>query len=107
MKKPICPLTKKECLEEGCRWWVHVRGENPQTGEKSDKTDCVIVWMMVLQMEGNKTTFAVQDAIVKTRETTTQIFADGFNLLGKINQQKILLNHEEPRILIDQQEKNK
>ena len=53
----------KPCVEDGavvdgelvaCRFWVHVQGENPQTGESVNKGDCSIAWMPILLIENSK-----------------------------------------------------
>lgn len=62
--KIICPMMGgEECVEDGavrngelvkCRFWVHVMGENPQTGETTNNGDCAIAWMPVLLIENSK-----------------------------------------------------
>lgn len=53
----------EECVEDGairngelvkCRFWVHVMGKNPQTGETTNNGDCAIAWMPVLLIENSK-----------------------------------------------------
>lgn len=53
----------KPCVEDGaivdgelvaCRFWVHVQGQNPQTGETVSNGDCAIAWMPVLLIENSK-----------------------------------------------------
>lgn len=62
--KIICPMMGgEECVEDGairngelvkCRFWVHVMGKNPQTGETTNNGDCAIAWMPVLLIENSK-----------------------------------------------------
>lgn len=62
--KIICPMMGgDECVEDGamrngelvkCRFWVHVMGKNPQTGETTNNGDCAIAWMPVLLIENSK-----------------------------------------------------
>lgn len=54
MKKVICPLLKKECIEDECKWWTHVYGTNPQTGNPVDHHDCAIPWIPILLVETAK-----------------------------------------------------
>lgn len=51
------------CVEDGairngelvkCRFWIHVQGKNPQTGETVSNGDCAIAWMPVLLIENSK-----------------------------------------------------
>jgi hypothetical protein len=62
--KVICPLMGgEECVEDGavrngemvkCRFWIHVQGQNPQTGETVNNGDCSMAWMPVLLIENSK-----------------------------------------------------
>lgn len=61
--KVICPLLKRECLEDGsivdgelqsCRFWVRISGKDPSTGKDVDQGDCSIAWMPVLLMENSQ-----------------------------------------------------
>lgn len=53
-KEPICPLLKKPCIEDGCRFWTHVLGTHPQTGNPVDHFDCAIPWIPILLVETAK-----------------------------------------------------
>jgi hypothetical protein len=62
--KIICPMMGgEECVEDGairngelvkCRFWIHVQGKNPQTGETVSNGDCAMAWMPVLLIENSK-----------------------------------------------------
>lgn len=62
--KIICPMMGgDECVEDGairngelvkCRFWIHVQGQNPQTGETISNGDCAMAWMPVLLIENSK-----------------------------------------------------
>lgn len=61
-KKIICPLMGGECIEDGairngelvaCRFWVHVIGKNPQTGQEIDNADCAFAWTPMLLIENS------------------------------------------------------
>jgi len=51
------------CVEDGairngelvqCRFWIHVQGQNPQTGETVNNGNCAMAWMPVLMIENSK-----------------------------------------------------
>lgn len=71
--KPNCPLNGFEpCKGTECAWFVHLRGENPQTGEAIDEAACAIGWMPILLIENaqksNQTGAAVEslrNAVIK------------------------------------------
>lgn len=52
-----CPLGHKcesmvsEGVMDRCRWYKHLQGRNPNTGEMQDEWDCSIGWMPLLQTE--------------------------------------------------------
>lgn len=62
--KVICPLMHgEECVEDGavrngelvkCRFWIHVMGQDPQTGETVNRGDCAMAWTPVLLIENSK-----------------------------------------------------
>lgn len=61
--KVICPMMGGECVEDGkvingelvkCRFWIHVTGQNPQTGATIDNQDCAMAWIPVLLIENSK-----------------------------------------------------
>lgn len=52
--KSNCPLHNFEpCKQLECAWFVHVRGNNPNTGEAVDNFGCAIAWMPVLMIENS------------------------------------------------------
>jgi len=61
-KKIMCPLMQCQCIEDGalingelqaCRFWVHLYGQDPQTGDKRDVWDCAFAWTPVLLTENS------------------------------------------------------
>jgi len=51
-----------QCIEDGalingelqsCRFWVHLYGQDPQTGDKRDVWDCAFAWTPVLLTENS------------------------------------------------------
>jgi len=88
--KIICPMMGgEECVEDGairngelvkCRFWIHVQGKNPQTGETVSNGDCAMAWTPMLLIENSKvnreTGAAVEsfrNEMVKANETNTQV----------------------------------
>ncbi len=72
--KFTCPLGAK-CevvddngnVEERCRWYVSVMGQNPQTGDKVDQWGCAITFMPVLQIESSQQTRHVAKGVEELR----------------------------------------
>ena len=54
MSKNLCPLLKKPCIEADCKFWVHITGTNPQSGNPVDLFDCSISWLPMLLLEGTQ-----------------------------------------------------
>jgi hypothetical protein len=88
--KIICPLMGGEpCVEDGsirngelvsCRFWVHVQGINPQTGETVNNGDCAIAWTPVLMIENSKvnretgaSVESFRNEMVKSNELNTKV----------------------------------
>ena len=62
-KKMLCPMFKSECIEDGavvdgelcgCRFWVHIMGNDPTTGELINKGECAFVWQPILTIENSQ-----------------------------------------------------
>lgn len=77
--KILCPLNGKPCIEDGsvvdgelvaCRFWVHVRGKNPQTGEETDMGDCAVSWIPILLIENSKEQRTTHAEVEKLRNET-------------------------------------
>ena len=47
----FCPILKKECIEFKCKFWDHLLGKSPQTGQPIDEYDCAIKWLPMLLIE--------------------------------------------------------
>jgi hypothetical protein len=78
-----------ECIEDGaikdgelvkCRFWVHVQGTNPQTGETVSNGDCAFCWTPMLLIENSQqqrqTGAAVEsfrNEMVKANEASQQL----------------------------------
>jgi hypothetical protein len=49
----LCPLLRAECAGASCRFWTHVRGLNPQTGQEIDKFGCAVEFLPMLLIENS------------------------------------------------------
>ena len=92
-----------ECIEDGaikdgelvkCRFWVHVQGLNPQTGETVSNGDCAFCWTPMLLIENSQqqrqTGAAVEsfrNEMVKANESSQQL------LLNTTKAARITLNN--------------
>lgn len=63
----ICPLLNMACLEHKCKWFIHIIGNHPQTGERKDEFDCAISWLPILLIEGSQQTRQAGAAIESFR----------------------------------------
>ena len=54
MAKPLCPLLNKPCQEHKCKFWVHVDGHNPQTGEAMKRWDCTFALFPMIMLENSQ-----------------------------------------------------
>lgn len=63
----LCPLLGKECIEHQCKFYVHLLGVHPQTGNPIDNFDCSIAWLPVLLIESAKETRQTAAAVESFR----------------------------------------
>jgi hypothetical protein len=53
-RKHLCPLMKDKagnaqpCIALDCKWFIQIRGQDPQTGKEVDQWDCAIAWLPTL-----------------------------------------------------------
>lgn len=62
----VCPLIGgKPCLTDKCKFYVHLRGKDPQSTQEIDQHDCAISWLPILLIENaqfvRQTAAAVDD----------------------------------------------
>lgn len=77
-----CPILKEMCVEgwtksmgedlktgerPKCRFWITVKGKNPQSEEFFDEGDCSIAWAPTLQLESTQKILGVAAAIESLR----------------------------------------
>lgn len=56
---PTCPLGNEcETVKAGkihrCRWYMNVRGKDPQSEDIIDRWDCALVWQVVAAIENTQ-----------------------------------------------------
>jgi len=96
--KIICPMMGGEpCVEDGairngelvkCRFWVHVQGQNPQTGKTVSNGDCAMAWIPVLMIENskvNRETGAAVESMRNESVTTGQQVTNALMQVASIN----------------------
>lgn len=83
MKKPICPLLRKPCIEGDCCWHVSVRGYDVNTGKDIDNKQCVLTTLPLLLIENSSqqrsTTSAVEsmrNEVTKANDVTTSLITN-------------------------------
>jgi len=101
--KIICPLMGgKPCIEDGaiengelvaCRFWVHVRGVDKNTGQEVDNGDCAMAWTPVLLIENsgvNRETGAAIESLRNENVTTGQQITGALMQVAAANSQPLL-----------------
>jgi hypothetical protein len=72
VKNPVCPLLRKPCIENGCKFWIHVVGKHPSTGAAIDNFDCSFTWLPVLLIDTALHTAGVQASVESMRNAVVQ-----------------------------------
>lgn len=64
-----CPATgfKERCRKDACPEWIHVQGNNPQSGAHMDLFDCARRWQPVLLLELSKEVRQLAAAVESAR----------------------------------------
>jgi hypothetical protein len=83
-KKPkqgsYCPLIKKNCIENECTWYTHIRGTNPNTGEDVDHWGCAVSWLPMLTIENSQQQRSTGSAIESFRNEVVKANEQNRNL---------------------------
>jgi hypothetical protein len=100
MKKK-CPLIGKACLEQGCEFYTHLLGLNPQTGVQEDKWGCAVNFLPILLIE---TAGTVRKAQASTDKVATEVRKQHMSFVGALplDAQKRLLDAD-PKLQIGNQ----
>lgn len=120
MKNNYCPLIKKECIQNKCAWYTHIRGINPNTGQEVDEWNCTISWLPMLLIENSQqqrsTGAAVEsfrNEMVKANESNLNILEAAANMFYgaseaveeirffEESQQNLIENNEEDQNLLN------
>jgi len=48
-----CPLIKGDCIERKCKFYIKLKGSNPQNDADIDYWDCAISWIPILLIENS------------------------------------------------------
>jgi len=84
--KIICPLLNKPCIEGKCKFWTHILGKHPQTGNPVDHFDCAVTWLPVLLIE---TSQEVRQGAAATESFRNEV----------VTRQGILINNQETNLI--------
>lgn len=71
MSAKLCPMMG-ECVQERCRWWIHVTGQHPQTGAIVDSHGCAVEFLPVLIIEGAAASRQTVAAVSQVKEVFVQ-----------------------------------
>ncbi len=89
-KDTFCPLLKKACIEDRCKFWVHIRGKHPQSHAEIDMPDCAIKWLPTLLLENAQQVRQTAAAVESARNEQAR---------GAVALASAILNRPEPRVL--------
>lgn len=101
-----------ECVEDGairngelvkCRFWVHVIGKDPQTGQEVNNGDCAMAWMPVLLIENskvNRETGAAVESMRNESVTASKMFTEAVS--NAIKNTPLLTSFPNENLIVDQ-----
>jgi len=91
--KIICPLMKRECIEDGaivdgemqaCRFWVYVHGKSPQDGAEVKQGDCAFAWTPALLIENSQMQRQTGAAVESFRNEMVKANATGQQMMMSV-----------------------
>lgn len=68
----FCPLVNGPCKKFECKWWIQVRGHDPQTGAEIDEWDCTISFLPMLLIENSQQSRQTGAAVESFRNIATE-----------------------------------
>lgn len=71
-KKEICPFIAGQCIESRCKFWVHLRGKDPQSTQEVDEYSCAITWIPILLIENSQFVRQTAAAVDDLKNQTIQ-----------------------------------
>ena len=89
--KNNCPLHNfKPCKKFDCAWFIHIRGNNPQTGEPQDEYGCAVSYLPLLTIENSQQTRQAGAAIESFRNEMVKSNEKTYNILNNQKNLNIL-----------------
>jgi hypothetical protein len=82
--KGTCPLLQGDCIEERCRFWIQVFGQNPNTGEQVNRFDCAVAWMPILLIENSQQQRQTGAAVESFRNEMVKGQQEATRVLGQM-----------------------
>lgn len=68
----LCPLLKEPCIEHGCKFYIHLLGNNPQSGVAEDRFDCTFAFFPILLIENSQQQRQTGAAVESLRNETVR-----------------------------------
>ena len=68
----FCPLVNGPCKKFECKWWIQIRGNNPQTGQEIDEWDCTVALLPMLIIESSQQSRSTAAAVESFRNISTE-----------------------------------
>ena len=68
----FCPLVNGPCKKFECKWWIQIRGNNPQTGQEIDEWDCTVALLPMLIIESPQQSRSTAAAVENFRNISTE-----------------------------------
>ena len=103
-QQQICPLLGgKPCVESRCKFWIHLRGKDPQSMNEIDQQDCSIAWLPILLIENAQFVRQTAAAVDDLKNQTVQrqdLFNHTLNTALLVSkEQRRIDNSNEPDII--------
>ena len=86
----FCPLIKAACMKDACKFWTHIRGQDPQSKAELDFPDCAVSWLPTLLLENSKETRQGAAAIESFRNESVKGNEALFNLIFNASTGRLL-----------------
>jgi hypothetical protein len=93
-KENFCPLIRDSCLGDKCKWFIHIRGKDPQSGGELDLKDCAVKWLPTLLIEGSKESRHTTAAVESFRNETVEANKQTMNILLAGTQTRLITNSQ-------------
>lgn len=87
MSSQHCPLLKKSCIEQKCRWYIQLLGKHPQKDGPVPEWGCAVEWLPILLIENAQQTRHFAAATESARNESVknaEIIATAISSLGSV-----------------------